>query len=146
MADRLTFINIAAGDLTATKAFFGKLGFSFNDQFCDETTACLVISDKCYVMLHTTERFAGFSGKPVADPSQTTGVMICVSAESREGVDELADAALAAGGTHATDAQDYGFMYGRSFYDLDGHHWEVSWMDPAALEQSPAEFVAAEQA
>ena len=87
-------------------------------------------------MLLTRERFADFTAKPVADASSTE-VAICVSAESRDGVDVFADAGLAAGGTPAADAQDHGFMYGRSFHDLDGHLWEVVWMDQAAVERGP---------
>lgn len=146
MADRLTFLNLPVRDLEASKAFFGALGFAFNPKFTDQSCACMVISEQSYVMLLERERFAEFTVKPLADVESTTGALICVSAEDRAGVDTFAEAALAAGGTPAKEPQDYGFMYGRSFLDPDGHHWEVMWMDPAAVEAGPAEFASAEQA
>ncbi len=146
MADRLTFLNLPVSDLDAAKAFFGKLGFEFDPKFTDQSAACMVISDKSYAMLITTERFQDFTAKPLADPATTTGALICVSADDRAGVDAFADTALEAGGSPAKEATDFGFMYGRSFFDLDGHHWEVMWMDPRAVEQGPGEFAAAQSA
>lgn len=146
MADRLTFLNLPVSDLEASKVFFGKLGFAFDPKFTDQSAACMVISDMSYAMLITTERFKDFAAKPLADPATTTGALICVSAEDRAGVDTFADAALEAGGTPAKEATDFGFMYGRSFFDLDGHHWEVMWMDQAAVEQGPSEYAAAQNA
>jgi predicted lactoylglutathione lyase len=134
---RLIFPNIAVSDLPASKAFFGELGFEFNPMFTSEECACMVISDQAYVMLHARESFERFATKPVAIPAATNEVLLCVSADSRDEVDALADKALASGGTPARDAQDYGFMYGRSFHDPDGHVWEVMWMDPAAVEGGP---------
>ena len=135
---RLLFVNLPVADLPASIAFFTKLGFTFNPQFTDETTTCMIVSEQAYFMLMVQPRFAEFATKPVADASTTTEALFCVSAESREAVDALADAALAAGGTPAKDPMDQGFMYGRSFNDLDGHHWEVMWMDPAVVEGDPA--------
>ncbi len=139
-SDRLVFLNLPVADAAASRAFFERLGFTFDDRFCDATTACLVLSDLAYVMLLEQSRFADFAARPVGDPSATTSALVCVSAADRDGVDALADAALAAGGRPAKDALDHGIMYGRSFYDLDGHHWEVMWMDPQAVEQGPSEF------
>lgn len=137
---RLLFVNQPVGDLPASIAFFTKLGFTFDPRFTDEATTCMVVSDHAYVMLLQRERFAEFTTKPVADATQATESLICVSADSRDDVDAFADAALAAGGTPAKEPADMGFMYNRSFFDLDGHHWEVMWMDPAAVEAGPDEF------
>ena len=137
---RATFINIPVADLPAAKAFFGELGFTFDEKFTDDSCACMVVSDQAYVMLLAEESFAGFASTEVADAHRTTEALICVSADSRDGVDSFADSALEAGGTPARDPIDHGFMYGRSFNDLDGHHWEVMWMDPAAVEAGPAEY------
>ncbi|MEV0784187.1 VOC family protein [Streptomyces sp. NPDC050423] len=131
---QMIFVNLPVKDLETTKGFFGKLGFSFNPQFSDENTACLVISDTIFAMLITEPRFKDFTKKEIADASKTTEMLLALSADSREKVDELADAALAAGGSPANEPQDLGFMYGRSFQDPDHHIWEVVWMDPAAVE------------
>jgi len=139
---RLLFLNLPVADLTASRAFFAELGFDFNEKFCDDGAACMVVSDQAYVMLLARERFADFVTKPLADASKETALTACVSAESREEVDSLAAAAEAAGAGTAKDPQDYGFMYQRSFHDLDGHLWEIAWMDPVAVEKGPAEFAA----
>ncbi|MBO0914381.1 VOC family protein [Streptomyces laculatispora] len=131
---QMIFVNLPVKDLETTKGFFGKLGFSFNPQFSDENTACLVISDTIFAMLITEPRFKDFTKKEISDASKTTEVLLALSAESREKVDEMADAALAAGGSPANEPQDLGFMYGRSFQDPDHHIWEVVWMDPSAVE------------
>jgi hypothetical protein len=136
---RLLFVNLPVSDLDASKAFFGQLGFEFDPKFTDASCACMVVSDQAYVMLLDASRFADFAVKPIADATVTTQALFCVSADSREGVDALADAALAAGGAPAKEPMDHGFMYGRSFADLDGHHWEVMWMSPEAVEQGPTE-------
>ncbi|NGO13089.1 VOC family protein [Streptomyces sp. HC44] len=130
------YINLPVKKLETTKAFWSGLGFAFDDQFSDEQAACLVISDSIRVMLLAEARFTEFTKKAVADASTTTEVILSLGADSRARVDELADAALAHGGSPASDAQDHGFMYGRSFQDPDNHHWEVMWMDPAAAETS----------
>uniref|UniRef100_A0AAU3GYA4 VOC family protein n=1 Tax=Streptomyces sp. NBC_01401 TaxID=2903854 RepID=A0AAU3GYA4_9ACTN len=131
---QMIFVNLPVKDLATTKNFFAKLGFGFNPQFSDDTTACLVISDTIFAMLISEPRFKDFTKKEIADASRTTEVLIALSADSREKVDELADAALANGGSPANEAMDEGFMYGRSFQDPDHHIWEVVWMDPAAVE------------
>ncbi|WP_330175935.1 VOC family protein [Streptomyces sp. NBC_01498] len=127
------FLNLPIKDLDTTKTFFGKLGFSFNEQFSDERTACLVLNENNFVMLLTEPRFKDFVSKEIADTTRTTEVLVGITAESRARVDELVDAALANGGSPANETQDHGFMYGRSFQDPDHHIWEVVWMDPAAL-------------
>jgi predicted lactoylglutathione lyase len=135
----MIFVNLPVKNLDRSKAFFEALGYSFNPQFTDENAGCLVISDTIFAMLLTEPFFKSFTKKEIADASRSTETMLALSADSRRAVDELADKALAAGGTQAMDPQDQGFMYSRSFYDLDGHYWEAVWMDPAALEQPPAE-------
>jgi hypothetical protein len=102
----------------------------------------MVVSDQAFVMLLERDRFADFVTKPIADAHQATALTAAVSAESREAVDAFAEAALAAGATAAKQPQEYGFMYQRSFHDLDGHLWEVMWMDPVAAEKGPAEYMA----
>ncbi|MCX5390592.1 VOC family protein [Streptomyces sp. NBC_00094] len=136
MAPQMIFVNLPVKDLDASKAFFEKLGYSFNPQFSDDTAGCLVISDTIFAMLLTEEKFKTFTapGKEISDATKATEVLVTLSAESREKVDELADAALAAGAGPAKEPMDMGFMYGRSFTDLDGHHWELFWMDPAAAQ------------
>ncbi|AMT73112.1 VOC family protein [Mycobacteroides immunogenum] len=131
---RMLFVNIPIANAAASRKFFDHLGFSFNDQFCDENTLCMAINEQSWVMMLEEDRFRGFIADDIADTSKNREVLLCVSVDSREGVDELADAALAAGAVDWMPAQELGFMYGRSFRDLDGHVWEVSWMDPAHLQ------------
>ncbi len=131
---RKLFVNIPVQDLQRSIVFFESLGFAFNPQFTDATATCMLVGEDAYFMLLDRERFAGFSKRPVGDPHKETNALFAISVNSRAGVDELVEKAVAAGGSHALDPQDHGFMYGWSFYDLDGHHWEVFWMDPAAVE------------
>jgi hypothetical protein len=140
---RMIFVNLAVEDLDRSVEFFTKLGFTFDPRFTDETATCMVISDTACAMLLTKSKFQEFTRKELADPKAQTEAILALSAASRDEVDSLADTALEAGGSPANDPLDYGFMYGRSFQDPDGHLWEVFWMDPAALEQSPAESGAA---
>ena len=137
---RLLFLNLPVADLTASREFFAELGFEFNEKFCDDGALCMIVSEQAYVMLLQRDRFAEFVTKPLADASEATALTVAISADDREAVDAFAEAALAAGASGAKDPQDYGFMYQRSFHDLDGHLWEVAWMDPIAVEQGPAEF------
>jgi predicted lactoylglutathione lyase len=137
---RLIFVNLPVKDLSASLGFFRALGFDFNEKFTDESCACMVVSEQAYVMLLAEARFADFTTKPVADAGACTEAILCISAESRGAVDAFADNALAAGGSTAGGPMDHGFMYGRSFHDLDGHLWEVMWMSPEAVEQGPAEI------
>jgi predicted lactoylglutathione lyase len=125
------FVNLPVSDLERSKAFFTALGYTINPQFSDENSAAVVFSDTIYAMLLSEARFKDFTPRTVADARTTTEAILCLGAESRSKVDEIADAALANGGSRVLDPQDHGFMYGRSFADPDGHIWEVMWMDPA---------------
>ena len=142
---RMLFVNIPVADVERSKAFFAKLGFSFNPMFTDETAACMLVGEHAFVMLLSREKFAEFAKLPIADPTTHTLALYCFSVSSRDEVDTVSAAALAAGGSEADDAEDYGFMYSRSFFDLDGHGWQVMWMDPAAAEQGPEAFAASTQ-
>jgi uncharacterized protein len=133
---RKIFVNLPVRDLTKSMAFFATLGFEFNRQFTDEKAACMVISDEGFVMLLSEPFFRTFTKRQLCDTTTHTEGLFAVSCNSRAEVDDLVKKAIAAGGTHAMDPQDHGFMYGWSFYDLDGHHWEVLWMDPAAIAKS----------
>ena len=137
---RYLFLNLPVKDVAASMTFFGTLGFAFDEKFTDESCACMVVSEQAYVMLLTEGRFAEFVTRPVADPGRATGAIMAVSADSREGVDDLADRALEAGATPSGEPTDHGFMYARDFHDLDGHHWSVVWMDPEAVVQGPADM------
>lgn len=130
---KLIFVNLPVADLDAAKAFYAAIGFTNNPQFTDETAACMVLSDVIHVMLLTHDKFTQFTPKRIADAHATSEVLICISEDSREGVDAITDKALAAGGKEARERQDYGFMYSRSFEDPDGHIWEPMWMDMAGF-------------
>ena len=133
---RMLFVNMPVADLARSKAFFAELGFSYNPTMTDENAACMLVGEHAFVMLLSREKFAEFSKLPIADPTTHALALYCFSVSSRDEVDAVGAAALAAGGTEADDAEDFGFMYSRSFFDLDGHGWQVMWMDPAAAEQS----------
>ncbi|ARE76602.1 VOC family protein [Streptomyces sp. NPDC059558] len=134
MSATMIFVNLPVKDLEASKAFWSKLGYSFNAQFTDENCASMVISDTIVAMLLAEDRYKDFTHKEIADATKTSEVLICLSAESRTAVDELVDGALAAGATEPRPAQDHGVMYGRAFDDLDGHTWEIMWMDPSMVQ------------
>jgi predicted lactoylglutathione lyase len=136
---KMIFVNLPVADLAAAKAFYEAIGAVNNPQFTDETAACMVFTDVIHVMLLTHEKFAQFTPKKIADAHATSEVLICISAESREGVDEITEKALAAGGREPRERQDYGFMYGRSFEDLDGHIWEPMFMDMEAATAAMAQ-------
>lgn len=123
------FVNLPVKDLEKSKAFFTALGYTFNPQFTDQNAACLVISEDIYAMLILPEFFKRFTAKTIVDATKSTEAIIALSANSREEVDELVKRAIGAGGKQTRDAEDYGWMYGRSFEDLDGHQWETMWMD-----------------
>lgn len=129
------FVNMHVKDLAKSKAFFQSLGYTFNPQFEDETAACLVISDTIYSMLMTTAGMTRFlpQGKAIADASKVTETMLALSFDSKDAVNAIYDKAIAEGATEARAAEDHGFMYTRSFNDLDGHIWEVFWFDTATL-------------
>jgi predicted lactoylglutathione lyase len=123
-------------DLQRSVDFFTKLGFTFDPQFTDESATCMNISSEAFAMLLVRDRFADFTSKQICDTATSTEVLLALSCESREEVDQLVQSALANGGSAAADAQDHGFMYGWSFQDPDGHTWEVVLMDPAVIEQA----------
>ncbi|MDQ8707073.1 VOC family protein [Streptomyces sp. LHD-70] len=131
---QMVFINLAVQDVELSKKFFTEVGYDLNPLFCDDETACVTISDTIVLMLLQEKKFARFTVKPVADATRSTEALICLSAESRRQVDELVDRALAAGGSPAAEPSEMGFMYGRSFLDPDGHHFEVLWMDQSAVQ------------
>ena len=139
---RMIFVNTFVADVAATRQFFAGLGFDFIDQFSDESTASMVVSDQAIVMFLSRDKFQSFIKDGLADTSQVREALFAISADSREEVDQLVDAAIAAGGSDWNEAQDMGFMYGRSFLDLDHHVWEVVWMDPsvASGEQAPPDM------
>jgi predicted lactoylglutathione lyase len=116
--------------------FFRKLGFTFNAQFTDETTACMVVSEDIYVMLLMQDKFKTFTPKQICDATKSTEVLVCLSAANRGEVDELVRKAVGAGGTTYKEPQDYSFMYGHRFQDLDGHIWELAFVEPSAIKQS----------
>jgi predicted lactoylglutathione lyase len=128
------FVNLPVKDLKRSMTFFERLGFRFNPQFTDGTAACMVISDDIYAMLLTHEKFKTFTKKVIADATKSAEVLTALSVESKARVDDVVGKALAAGGTESGDLQDYGFMYGRNFDDLDGHTWEIIWMDPSHVQ------------
>ena len=130
---RMIFLNLPVQNVKASRAFFGALGFTFNEQFSNENTTAMVVEENIIVMLLEHARFRDFITGEIADPAKGKEVLICLSAGSRAEVDETKAKALAAGGRPWMPAQDHGFMYGDSFLDLDGHVWEVVWMDPAAV-------------
>ncbi|MFF0224579.1 VOC family protein [Streptomyces sp. NPDC004629] len=134
MYQQMIFVNLATADVEASKRFFTELGYTINPQFSGDDCACVVISDTIVAMLLSKERYATFTSKEIVDSAKASEVLVCLSAESREKVDELVNRAIAAGGTASGTPQDHGFMYGRAFDDLDGHTWEVVWMDPAAVQ------------
>jgi uncharacterized protein len=131
---RKLFVNLAVRELGKSKDFFGALGFDFNPKFTDENAACMIVSDECSVMLLTEPFFKGFTKREVCDTTRQNEALLALSCDSRAEVDEVVQKALAAGGQHAMPPMDHGFMYGWSFYDVDGHHWEVFWMDPSAAQ------------
>jgi len=124
------FVNLPIESLNRSVEFFSQLGFTFNKQFTDENATCMVISEDIYAMLLVKPFFKGFINKEIADTSKVTAAIIALSADGRAEVDALADKALKAGAKATKPPQDHGFMYLRSFEDLDGHQWEVFWMDP----------------
>jgi predicted lactoylglutathione lyase len=142
---RTLFVNLPVADIERSKAFFAKLGFSFNPAYADESAACMLVGEQAFVMLLSREKFAEFVKLPIADPTTHTLALYCFGVSSRDEVDAVSAAALAAGGSEADDAEDLGFMYSRSFFDLDGHGWQVMWFDPAAAEEGPETSAASMQ-
>jgi predicted lactoylglutathione lyase len=134
-SNKKIFVNLPVKDLPKAKEFFGKLGFNFNAKFSDDTGACMVLSEHAYVMLLTYPKFKAFAPNAIADATKSTEVLVALSCESRGQVDALVSKAVAAGGRTYNKPQEYGFMYGHGFQDLDGHVWELFWMDPSHIMQ-----------
>jgi uncharacterized protein len=130
---KMIFLNLPVNDLARSTAFYEAVGATKNPQFSDETASCMVLSDIIHVMLLTHDKFRQFTPKKIADAKTTSEVLICLSADSRDAVDDIVGKASGADGrADPAPKQDYGFMYGRSFEDPDGHIWEVTWMDVEA--------------
>jgi predicted lactoylglutathione lyase len=129
---RKLFVNLAVRDLERSKAFFAGLGFTFNPKFTNDAGACMVVGADSFVMLLTEPFFKGFTKREPCDTTRFSEGLFAIDCASRAEVDAFVDRALATGGSPAMDPSDMGFMYMRTFYDLDGHHWEVFWMDATA--------------
>jgi predicted lactoylglutathione lyase len=129
------FLNLPVKDVAAAQRFYTGLGYSINPQFTGENSACVVISEHITAMLLAEPHFKEFTTNEITDATKATQVIMALSAESRAVVDEVADKALAAGGSEPKAPQDHGFMYVRSFTDLDGHHWELIWMNTTTPSQ-----------
>ena len=140
---QLIFINLPVADLSKSIAFYEAVGATKNPKFSDDTAACMVVSDVIHVMLLTHEKWRTFTDRQIPDAHTSAQVLLCLSRDSREAVDTVvAQAGGAGGGIDPNATQDYGFMYGRSYADPDGHIWEVMWMDPAAASAGPEAFAA----
>lgn len=129
------FVNLPVKNLNKSIEFFTALGFTFNPQFTDETATCMIVSEDIFVMLLTREKFKTFTPNEICDATKSTEVLVCLSCESRDKVDEMVRNAVAGGGTTPMDSKDYGFMYQHGFQDLDGHLWELIYMEPSAISQ-----------
>ena len=127
---RQIYINLPVKDLKKSIEFFTKLDFNFNAQFSNEDATCMIVDDNIFVMLLTEPFFKGFTKKEIPETSKNAQVILCLSSESKDKVDELVNKAVSAGGVAAAEKQDQGFMYGWGFQDLDGHMWETVWMQP----------------
>ena len=127
------FVNLPVKDLNKSVAFFTKLGFNFNPQFTDENATCMIVGEDIFIMLLVEKFFKSFTKKEVCDTSKNTEAILALSVESREKVDQMMDKAIEAGGGESREKQDHGWMYGRSFEDVDGHLWEVFFMEESAI-------------
>jgi predicted lactoylglutathione lyase len=127
------FVNLPVRDLKKSIEFFTKLAFTFNPQFTDETATCMIVGEDNFVMLLTHEKFKTFTPKAICDATKSTEVLVALSSESRDKVNDMVRKAVAAGGTTYNQPQDHGFMYGHGFQDLDGHIWELFYMEPSAI-------------
>lgn len=130
------FVNLPVKDLGKTIEFFKKLGFEFNPQFTDEKATCMVVNENIFVMLLVEKFFKTFTQKEICDTTKNTEVIIALSTENREKVDQMLENVIKAGGKESRKPQDHGWMYGRSFEDLDGHIWEIIYMDEKALKEN----------
>jgi uncharacterized protein len=130
------FVNLPVKDLSRTVEFFKRLGFTFNPQFTDENATCMIINDNIFVMLLVEKFFKTFTKKEICDTTKDTEMIIALSTESREKVDEMMQNVFEAGGKESREPQDHGWMYGRSFQDINGHLWEIIYMDEKALKNN----------
>jgi predicted lactoylglutathione lyase len=128
------FLNLPVADLNKSVTFFTSLGYTFNKQFTDETSTCMIISEHIYAMLLTHDKFKKFAPNAICDTSKSNEVLITLSCENRAQVDELVAKAVAAGGRTVEDAEDLGFMYSHGYMDLDGHAWGLFYMDPSFVQ------------
>ena len=133
------FVNLPVKDLNKTIDFFTKLGFKFNPQFTDENATCMIVGEDIFIMLLVETFFKTFTKKEISDTSKNTEVIVALSAEGREKVDQMINNAIGAGGRESREPQDHGWMYGRSFEDLNGHLWEIIYMDEKALKENYAQ-------
>lgn len=129
MPDRQLFINLPVSSLDRSVNFFRELGFEFVSEFTNETAACMSINDRAFAMLVANDRFSDFTPKIICNARERCEAIIAISADSKDDVDALYDKAMALGASKVREPEDHGFMYGRSFNDLDGHVWEIFWMD-----------------
>jgi len=129
------FVNLPVKDLNKTVEFFTKLGFTFNPQFTDENATCMIVGKDIFVMLLVEKFFKTFTKKEISDTTKNTEAIVALSAQSREEVDQMMEKVVNAGGKEARDPQDHGWMYGRSFEDIDGHLWEIFYMDESAMKK-----------
>lgn len=130
------FVNLPVKDLNKSIEFFTKLGYEFNPQFTDENATCMIVGEDIFVMLLIEKFFKTFTPKEICDTSKNAEVLVALSFESRAEVDSIVAKAIAAGGTTYKEPQDHGFMYQHGFQDLDGHIWEVFFMEESAIAQS----------
>ena len=129
------FVNLPVKDLNKTVEFFTKLGFTFNPQFTDENATCMIVGKDIFVMLLVEKFFKTFTKKEISDTTKNTEAIVALSAQSREEVDQMMEKVLGAGGREVRDPQDHGWMYGRSFEDINGHLWEIFYMDESAMKK-----------
>jgi uncharacterized protein len=132
---RQIFVNLPVKDLNKSIEFFTKLGLTFNPQFTDENATCMIIGENIFAMLLVEKYFKTFTPKEICDTSNSAEVLVALSFENRAEVDEIVAKAIAAGGTTYNNPKDHGFMYQHGFQDLDGHIWEIFFMDESAIPQ-----------
>jgi uncharacterized protein len=129
------FVNLPVKDLNKAKEFFTKLDFKFNPQFTDENAACMIVGENIFVMLLVEKFFKIFTKKEICDTTKNTEAIVALSADSKEKVDETINKAIESGGIESREPQDHGWMYGRSFEDIDRHIWEIIYMDENAIKK-----------
>jgi predicted lactoylglutathione lyase len=129
------FVNLPVKDLDKTIEFFTKLGFTFNPQFTDENATCMIAGEDIFIMLLVEKFFKTFTKKEICNTKKDTEVIVALSAESREKVDQMINKVIEAGGAESREPQDYGWMYGRGFQDINGHLWEIIYMDESAIKK-----------